>query len=51
MNMSGEERVAYGLKVLKLSFQIIMPPYKHYDNIYLSNIVKMMKQHMHKQLF
>ena len=41
----------YILQVLKLSIQIIMPPYKHYDNIYLSNIIKMMKQHMHKQLF
>ena len=28
-----------------------MHPYKHYDNIYLSNIIKMMEQHMHKQLF
>ena len=41
----------YLLQVLKLSIQIIMPPYKHYDNIYLSNIIKMMEQHMHKQLF
>ena len=28
-----------------------MPPYRHYDNVYLYNVVKMMEQHMHKQLF
>ena len=28
-----------------------MPPYKHHDNIYLYNVVKMMEQHMQKQLF
>ena len=28
-----------------------MPPYRYSDNVYLYNIVKMMEQHMHKQLF
>ena len=28
-----------------------MPPYKYSDNVYLYNIIKMMEQHMHKQLF
>ena len=28
-----------------------MPPYKDYDNIYLYNVIKIMEQHMHKQLF
>ena len=38
-------------KVIRLLVQTIMPPYKHYDNVYLYNIIKMMEQHMHKQLF
>ena len=28
-----------------------MPPYRHSDNVYLYNVVKMMEQQMHKQLF
>ena len=28
-----------------------MPPYRHSDNMYLYNIIRMMEQHMHKQLF
>ena len=28
-----------------------MPPYRHSDNVHLCNIIKMMGQHMHKQLF
>ena len=28
-----------------------MPPYRHSDNVYLYNVIKMMEQHMHKQLF
>ena len=28
-----------------------MPPYRHSDKIYLYNVVKMMEQHGHKQLF
>ena len=33
------------------SFKQIMPPYRYSDNVYLYNIIKMMEQHMHKQLF
>ena len=28
-----------------------MPPYRYSDNVYLHNIIKMMEQHVHKQLF
>ena len=28
-----------------------MPSYKHSDNLYLYNIIRMMEQHVHKQLF
>ena len=27
-----------------------MPPYRHSDNVYIYNVIKMMEQHMHKQL-
>ena len=28
-----------------------MPPYRHSDTVYLHNLIKIMKHHMHKQLF
>ena len=27
-----------------------MPPYRHSDTVYLHNLIKMMKHHMHTQL-
>ena len=28
-----------------------MSPYRYYDTVYLHNIIKMMEQHMNKQMF
>ena len=37
--------------VPKVLFTQTMPPHMYSDNLYLHNIIKMMEQHVHKQLF